>query len=145
MKLTLYTHYALNVLVHLARTPNGLSSIAEIARTYHASRNHLMEIVNDLSKAGFVDAMRGRSGGIRLARSPRDITLGDIVRHTEAGMPLDNDAPVANRGLTPLADVLGQAFASFLATLDGTTLDEVAGLAADSTPPTWNSLAEGAL
>lgn len=128
MKLTLYTRYALNVLVHLARTSHGLSSIGEIARTYGASHNHLMKIVSDLSRAGFVEAVRGRKGGIRLARPPREITLGDIVRHTEAGMPMEVGDETANRELTPLADVLGQAFASFLETLDGTTLDDVAGI-----------------
>ena len=89
MKLTLYTHHAARVLVHLAAAPGRLSSIGQIARIYGISHNHLMKVVHDLRKAGFVDAVRGRSGGIRLARPPREITLGDVVRHTEsAGRPV---------------------------------------------------------
>ena len=87
-----------------------------------------MKIVSELSKAGFVEAVRGRKGGIRIARSPGEITLGDVVRHTEAGMtPAENDAD-SSSGLNLLAKALGQAFASFLATLDRTTLDDVASI-----------------
>lgn len=114
--------------MYLARTPQRLSTIAEIASAYDISHNHLMKIVSELSKAGFVEAVRGRKGGIRIARSPGEITLGDVVRHTEAGMtPTENDAD-AGSGLNLLAKALGQAFASFLATLDRTTLDDVASI-----------------
>lgn len=87
-----------------------------------------MKIVSELSKAGFVEAVRGRKGGIRIARSPGEITLGDIVRHTEAGIaPAEND-PGASSGLKLWAEAVGQAFANFLATLDRTTLDDVANI-----------------
>ena len=128
VQLTLFTRHALSVLVHLARRPQRLSTIAEVARTYGISRYHLMKIVSELSKAGFVEAVRGRKGGIRIARSPGEITLGDVVRHTEAGMaPAEND-PEATSGLKLLAEAVGQAFASFLATLDRTTLHDVANI-----------------
>ena len=66
MRLKSYTDYALRVLMHLAAKPDRLASIAEIARTYRISHNHLMKVVHDLRKEGFLDAVRGRSGGIRL-------------------------------------------------------------------------------
>ncbi|GAO38317.1 putative Rrf2 family transcriptional regulator [Sphingomonas changbaiensis NBRC 104936] len=69
MRLTRYTDYALRVLTHLAAHPDRLCSIAEIARGYRISQNHLMKVVNDLAREGFVDSVRGRGGGIRLARS----------------------------------------------------------------------------
>ena len=113
MQLTLFTRHALSVLVHLARTPQRLSTIAEVARTHNISRYHLIKIVSELSKAGFVEAVRGRKGGIRIARSPGEITLGDIVRHTEAGIaPAEND-PGASSGLKLWAEAVGQAFANF--------------------------------
>lgn len=134
MQLTLFTRHALSVLVHLARTPQRLSTIAEVARTHNISRYHLMKIVSELSKAGFVEAVRGRKGGIRIARSPIEITLGDVVRHTEAGVMLAGNDPEASDGLNLLANALGLAFANFLATLDRTTLDDVAGVQ-DATSP----------
>ena len=68
MRLKSYTDYALRVLMHLAAKPDRLASIGEIARTYRISHNHLMKVVHDLRKEGFLDAVRGRSGGIRLGR-----------------------------------------------------------------------------
>ena len=68
MRLKSYTDYALRVLMHLAAKPDRLASIGEIARTYRISHNHLMKVVHDLRKQGFLDAVRGRTGGIRLGR-----------------------------------------------------------------------------
>jgi len=114
------------VLMYLTRTPQRLTTIAEIVRTYDIPHNQLMKIVSDLRKAGFVEAVRGRNGGIRLARPAREITLGEVVRHTEAGRaPTENDSS-ASRGSNPLADTIGRAFGTFLAKLDDHTFDEVA-------------------
>src|SRR6476661_2740718 len=83
MRLKSYTDYALRVLMHLAAQPDRLSSIAVIARTYRISHNHLTKVVHDLRKQGFVAAVRGRSGGVRLARPASEISVGEVVRHTE--------------------------------------------------------------
>jgi Rrf2 family nitric oxide-sensitive transcriptional repressor len=83
MRLTNFTCLGLLVLVHLARQPVGLWSIADIARTYHVSRNHLMKVVSFLAHEGFVETVRGRAGGIRLARPAATISLGDLFRRTE--------------------------------------------------------------
>lgn len=123
MKLTLYTHHAARVLVHLAGAPERLSSISEIARTYGMSQNHLMKVVHDLRKAGFVEAVRGRSGGIRLARSPREITLGDVVRYTETRGGAAVDRPAEDEFLH---DIFEAAFGSFFASLDGNSLFGIA-------------------
>jgi Rrf2 family nitric oxide-sensitive transcriptional repressor len=68
MKLTRYTDYALRVLIHLAVHEKELASIGRIASRYLISQNHLMKVVQDLSRAGFVETIRGRNGGLRLAR-----------------------------------------------------------------------------
>ena len=70
MRLTRYTDYALRVLLYLGREPTRLCSIAEIARAYAISQNHLMKVVNDLVNAGYLESVRGRAGGIRLDRPP---------------------------------------------------------------------------
>lgn len=125
MKLTRYTDYALRVLMHLAARPERLSSIGEIARSYAISQNHLMKVVHDLRKAGYVAAVRGRSGGIRLGRPPADINVGDVVRHTEDGFDLVNCGTCVIAPACGLTGVLGQALAAFLRTLDGYTLADL--------------------
>lgn len=88
MKLTRYTDYALRVLLYLGARPDRLCSISEMAGAYAISQNHLMKVVHDLGKAGFVASVRGRLGGIRLARPPGEIIIGSVVRHTEDGFDL---------------------------------------------------------
>src|SRR3546814_19212295 len=85
MRLTRYTDYSLRVLIHLALNDDRLCSIGEIARAYDVSHNHLMKVVNALAHDGFVETVRGRMGGMRLARAADTISVGEVVRRTEAG------------------------------------------------------------
>jgi Rrf2 family nitric oxide-sensitive transcriptional repressor len=125
MKLTRYTDYALRVLMHLAARPDRLASISEMARTYRISQNHLMKVVHDLRKEGFLESVRGRSGGVRLARLPENILVGDVVRHTEGGFDLvDCDSCVIAKACS-LTGALRQALAAFMAVLDGYTLADL--------------------
>ena len=125
MKLTRYTDYALRVLMHLAAKPDRLASIGEMARTYRISQNHLMKVVHDLRKAGFLDAVRGRAGGVLLARPPQDIRVGDVVRHTEGGFDLvDCESCVIARACS-LTGALRQALSAFMDVLDNYTLADL--------------------
>jgi len=125
MKLTRYTDYALRVLMHLAARPDRLASIGEMARTYHISQNHLMKVVHDLRKEGYLDAVRGRAGGVRLARPAEEIVVGDVVRHSEGGFGLvDCDSCVIARACS-LTGVLRQALAAFMEVLDNYTLADL--------------------
>ncbi len=84
MKLTLYTDYSLRVLIFLgAKNKGELSNIKEIAEAYKISKNHLMKVTHELGKLGYIEAVRGRNGGIRLALDPADINIGAVVRKTE--------------------------------------------------------------
>ena len=125
MKLTRYTDYALRVLMHLAARPERLSSIGEIARGYGISQNHLMKVVHDLRKAGFLDAVRGRSGGIRLARPASEINIGAVVRHTEEDFDLVECGACIIAPACGLTGVLGEALSAFMQTLDGYTLADI--------------------
>ncbi len=125
MKLTRYTDYALRVLMHLAARPDRLSSISEMARTHRISQNHLMKVVHDLRKAGFVDAVRGRTGGIRLARPAAEINIGLVVRHTEEDFDLVDCGSCVIARACGLSGVLGEAMRAFLAVLDGYTLADL--------------------
>ena len=125
MRLKGYTDYALRVLMHLAARPDRLSSISEMARTHRISHNHLMKVVHDLRKQGFVDAVRGRTGGIRLARPPSEIRVGDVVRHTEGGFELVDCGSCVIAPACSLTTALREALRAFMAVLDRYTLADL--------------------
>ncbi len=86
--LTTYTDYSIRVLVRLSLRPTELTTIAEIARAYDISEHHLMKVVHQLGKAGYVETLRGRGGGMRLARPAAKINVGEVVRRMEPGFAL---------------------------------------------------------
>jgi Rrf2 family nitric oxide-sensitive transcriptional repressor len=126
MKMTLYTELAVKVLVHLAAAPRRLSSIGEIAADYGISHNHLMKVVHHLGKAGFVEGVRGRAGGIRLARPASEITLGDIVRHTESGFAACEPEGGEAAGAHSFSAVVEEGDRAFVAVLDGYSVADLA-------------------
>jgi Rrf2 family transcriptional regulator, nitric oxide-sensitive transcriptional repressor len=83
MRLTLHTDYSLRVLIHVAVADGKLITIRDIAESFDISKQHLMKVVSELSRKGYLDTVRGRGGGIRLRRQPRDINIGQVVRETE--------------------------------------------------------------
>lgn len=130
MQLTLYTDYSLRVLLHLSINADTALTINEIAEFYHISRNHLVKVVHNLAQKGFVHTTRGKGGGIRLARRPVDITVGEVVRHTEPNFHVvecfDGEA-IACRAVAicRLKGILGEAMESFLAVLDRYTIADL--------------------
>lgn len=125
MKMKSYTDYALRVLMHLAARSDRLASISEIARTYRISHNHLMKVVQDLRVAGYVSAVRGRSGGIRLARPAYQIGVGEVVRHTEASFDLVDCGSCVIAPACALTAALHEARKAFMAVLDGYSLADL--------------------
>ncbi|HEY3681047.1 MAG TPA: Rrf2 family transcriptional regulator [Bradyrhizobium sp.] len=130
MRLTVYTDYALRTLMYLALKDDQLATIAEIAKSYDISRNHLMKVAHQLGVAGYVETVRGRGGGLRLAKPVGDIGLGEIVRHTEPDMAIVScfeaiDAPCAIQPSCVLKRALKKARDAFLEVLDGYTLDDL--------------------
>ncbi|MFC4256211.1 Rrf2 family transcriptional regulator [Altererythrobacter xixiisoli] len=139
MRLTRYTDYAMRVLLYCAQSSRDapgdqqaqLVSIARIARAYDISQNHLMKVVNDLVNAGYLESVRGRSGGIRLARPADQINIGALVRHTEDGFDLLECGNCVIAPACGLTGVMAEALRAFLAVLDGYTLADVLGRRAD--------------
>jgi Rrf2 family nitric oxide-sensitive transcriptional repressor len=132
MRLTVYTDYTLRVMIYLGakhREGSG-ATIDEMARAYGISRNHLMKIVHELGRNGFIETMRGRTGGARLARPPERISIGEIVRMAEKDFAVVecHDAhaepqcavfPACN-----LKKALRRAVEAFLRELDSLTLQD---------------------
>ena len=129
MYLTSYTDYSLRVLMRLALTPGRLATIAEIATAYRISEHHLMKVVHQLGLAGFIETIRGRGGGIRLAKNAADITVGEVVRRMEPDLALvacfrANESCVISPACV-LASVLSEALDAFLSVLDRYTLADL--------------------
>src|SRR5690554_3004953 len=130
MRLTAMTDYSMRLLMYLGSYPDRLCMIAEVARAHGISEPHLMKITHRLAQTGWVDTVRGKNGGMRLAHDPKDIPLGAVVRDTE------NDLAVVEclGEVTPNCRLYGQcgltrimqgALNQFMAHLDGFTLADI--------------------
>ena len=125
MRLTRYTDYALRVLTYLGAQPERVCSIAEIARAYGISQNHLMKMAHDLGKVGYVEGVRGRTGGIRLARPAAQISVGEVVRRTGEGVDQVECDECAIAPACDLTRILDEALAAFMKVLDSYTLADL--------------------
>ncbi len=129
MRLTRLTDYSYRVLIFLAANGGWQATIREIATRYSISRNHLMKVANLLARHGFVRAVRGRGGGLMLARAPSEISLGDVARKLEDDFAVVECFAVSGRcRIEPackLRPLLSQAVAAFLDVLDGASLADI--------------------
>ncbi len=125
MRLTRYTDFAIRVMLYLATHEDRLCSIGEIATAYGISQNHLMKVASDLAGSGYVQSLRGRGGGLRLARPADQINIGRMIRHTEGKVDL------VGCGECPLAPACGMvcvfrdAVENFFVTLDQYSLADI--------------------
>jgi Rrf2 family nitric oxide-sensitive transcriptional repressor len=130
MRLTVYSDYSLRLLMYLALHGKELVTIGEIAAVYGISRNHLMKVAFQLGRHGILQTVRGRNGGLRLARKPESIGLGEVVRITEEDFAqVECFDPATNRcSITApcrLRGVLARALDAYLAVLDEYTLADL--------------------
>ena len=130
MRLTVYTDYALRMLMHLAVKDGGRVTITEVADAYGISKAHLTKVAHQLGVAGYVQTVRGKGGGLRLARPAEEIGLGEVVRHTEPDMalvpcfgPVHGPCPIVPA--CGLRGALYEARQAFLAVLDRYSLDDL--------------------
>lgn len=130
MRLTVYSDYALRLLMYLAVRTDKLATIPEVAKAYSISANHLMKVVHQMGQAGYVETIRGRSGGMRLARPAAEIRLGEVVRFTEPDMDIVPCFQTENRSCPLrraclLKGALDRARQAFLAVLDDYTIGDL--------------------
>jgi len=129
MKLTLYSDYSLRVLIYLGLRRDARATITDIADSYGISRHHIVKIVHKLGQLGYVETVRGKNGGLYLARDPRTIVVGEVLRHTEPNLNLvecfdDPGACVLTSACT-LRSALDEALTAFLDVLDDYTLADL--------------------
>lgn len=131
MQLKKYTDYGLRVLMFTAMKENGeLAQIQEISEVFSISKHHLGKIVFELNKLNLVETIRGRNGGIRLAKTPEEINVGYVVRHLEDDFHLfecfhrDTNHCVISPGCR-LKGVLYEALEAFFSVLDQYTLKDL--------------------
>ena len=129
MRLTEFTDYSLRVLMYLAATPARRATIAEIAGAFDISEHHLTKVVHFLGKAGWVETLRGKGGGLLLAKAPVEVRVGKVVRDTEgAARPAEcfaEEGVCAIDGACRLKGVLEEAVHAFYDVLDRYTLADI--------------------
>jgi Rrf2 family transcriptional regulator, nitric oxide-sensitive transcriptional repressor len=130
MRLTVYTDYTLRLLMYLAIREDGLPTIGEVAEAYGIAKNHLTKVAHQLGLAGYVTTVRGRGGGLRLAKPAERIGIGEVVRRTEPDMtlvpcfePLGGPCPIAPA--CRLRNALNEAQQAFLKVLDSYSLADL--------------------
>jgi len=131
MRLTEFSDYSLRVLLYLSQHNDRLATVREIAEWFGISKFHLVKVAHKLAKLGFIDSVRGKGGGLRLARLPGQVNIGDVVRQTE---PDFNTVECFNAKTNTcrvtrtcrLKHTLHDATDAFLRTLDAHTLESIA-------------------
>jgi Rrf2 family nitric oxide-sensitive transcriptional repressor len=129
MRLTTMTDYAMRLLMYVAHHPGRLCTIAEIAEAYGISEAHLMKVTHQLGVAGFLETVRGKGGGMRLAAPAAEINLGAVVRSIEPDFALVECFASSNAcvltGYCRLAGIVAGALEGFLTHLDRYTLADL--------------------
>jgi Rrf2 family nitric oxide-sensitive transcriptional repressor len=130
MRLTRFSDNALRCLIVLGLEPHACITVQTIATRMNMSYEHLVKIVQRLAELGYVETVRGRNGGVRLARSADSIRIGPLLRETEESLALvecfsadHNTCPISS--VCRLAGMLDEALAAFMTVLDNRTLAEV--------------------
>ncbi len=130
MRLTKQTNYAIRMLMYCAANEGELSKVPEIAKAYSVSELFLFKILHPLVEAGLMQTVRGRNGGVKLAKPAVEISVADVVRVTEENFAMaecfENDAvecPLVNA--CGLNATLSKALKAFFDVLSATTIADL--------------------
>ncbi|MCP3972685.1 MAG: Rrf2 family transcriptional regulator [Rhodobacteraceae bacterium] len=130
MRITKRTNLAMRVLMFCAVNPERIINKAQIAESCNASENHLGHVINQLGQYGYLETLRGRRGGVRLAKPPAEISIGEVFRRFESEVPV-TECFAGDTNTCPLAPAcrlradIGCAVKAFYDHLDGVTLDSL--------------------
>jgi len=130
LRLTQFSNFAIRVLMYAALKGNAPSAVPEIARAYGVSYDHLKKAAAELCRHGYVETVRGRNGGVRLAKDPGEIRIGEVIRQMEGDTvlvecfdPTTNSCPLIVA--CQLRVALQEALAAFFDVLDRYTLADL--------------------
>jgi Rrf2 family nitric oxide-sensitive transcriptional repressor len=130
IRLTAYTNYSLRTLMFCALHPGRIVRMEDVSDAYGISKAHLMKAARQLGQLGYLENLRGRTGGVRLGMAPKDIVIGEVVRHTEGDLELvecfnpdSNTCPLI--GVCKLSLLFKTGLAAFFAELDKVTLADM--------------------
>ena len=129
MQLDKFSDYALRILMALAVHHPEKMPVARIAKVYDLSENHLSKVASALVRGGFLQSERGRAGGLTLARTANEISIGAVIRHLKADEPVVEcfgpNCQCRIESACGLREPLAQAKEAFFAALDPYSLAEV--------------------
>jgi Rrf2 family protein len=127
MRLTKSTSHAIRILIDCARAGDGLMKVAELSERLEITQQNVFKIVNLLARAGLIEAMRGRNGGVRLARPADQLRISDVVRATEVTrIAIEEGSPSGTRRRGHGVNrVLDDAFEAFIEVLDRYTIADM--------------------
>lgn len=125
MRLTRYTDYSLRVLMYVGACDGEVATIAQIASAYGISRDHLMKVAQELGKAGYLRTVRGRFGGLLLARPAQEIVVADVVKRMEPDFDLADCGNCVIEPVCGLTGALREALDAFMEVLGRYTLAEL--------------------
>lgn len=130
MRLSKTTNYAIRILLDCAVADPELVKVAEISERRDITLQNTFKIVHLLSRAGFIKAVRGRHGGVRLARPAAEIRIGDVVRameilHLEIETDDGGARSQAQGQLAALDQLFDNALDAFISVLDEHTLEQM--------------------
>lgn len=130
MHLTQYSNFALRTLQFVALRSPAVVTVDDVARAHRISRAHLVKVSHELGRRGYIETIRGRNGGMRLARPAQDISVGEVLRWTEAPLELaecfnsdTNSCPLI--GVCHLSRGLQRALRAFFVVLDDLTIADI--------------------
>ncbi|WP_323769999.1 Rrf2 family transcriptional regulator [Antarctobacter sp.] len=130
MRLTIRTNLAARVLMYCAVNGRDLVRTSDIAADCNASTNHVARVVQQLQAEGFIETLRGRTGGIRLAKPASGISIGAVFRLFETDIPFaecfdpdNNTCPLVS--VCRLRGYVVRALEAFYHELDMVTLDDL--------------------
>ena len=129
MRLTTFSDYTMRVLIYLGLRRDGLITISDIAKAYDISENHLTKVLHQLAQRGYIETVRGKGGGMRLAREPEEINLGELIRITEGDTGLlaclEGQGSCCIQSACSLIGILREAQTALFAVLEKYTLADL--------------------
>jgi Rrf2 family nitric oxide-sensitive transcriptional repressor len=131
LRLTQYSNFTLRTLQLVAVRAPEIVTVDDVARAHRISKAHLVKVAGELARRGYIETIRGRRGGMRLARPAEQITVGEIVRWTEAPLELVECFNAETNtcsllGICHLSRGLQRALRAFLSVLDDLTIADIA-------------------